>query len=352
MKSFRTLIPMLALLAATGCVAEAGGDSSSEEVSTDTAPLTSAIRHVFVIAMENHQASDIYGNTADAPYLNTLMHQYAYAGASSAHDSNYGDVVAASVPSEPHYIWLEGGTNVFSDHTFTTDGTPSGSNSTKSHEHLVNKLQTAGVSWRAYEEGLDSTTGLCPVKNHYDTANVSAYAARHDPFVFFQDVAFTNGNPDPNNAACKSHMSPLSSLAGDLAAGSVASYAFITPNLCHDMHVQGCGNQTETQKLKAGDTWLSHEMPALISYAKANHGVIFIVWDEPEGGTHLPFLVVGPNLRSAGYKSTKTYSHSSVVKSLQRILEVSPAEGVPYLGHAGDSGVNDFADFFTAGSFP
>jgi len=38
------------------------------------------IQHVFVIVMENHDASEIYGNTTDAPYINgTLLPSYAHA---------------------------------------------------------------------------------------------------------------------------------------------------------------------------------------------------------------------------------------------------------------------------------
>ena len=36
------------------------------------------IQHVFVIAMENHDGTQIYGNTANAPYINgTLIPNYA-----------------------------------------------------------------------------------------------------------------------------------------------------------------------------------------------------------------------------------------------------------------------------------
>ena len=37
--------------------------------SQDDGLAASAIQHVFVIAMENHGASDIYGNTTHAPYI-------------------------------------------------------------------------------------------------------------------------------------------------------------------------------------------------------------------------------------------------------------------------------------------
>ena len=44
-----------------------------------------------------------------------------------------------------------------------------------------------------------------------------------------------------------------------------------------------------------GDTWLAANLPPLIDYVNAHAGVIFIVWDEPEGGSSLiPFFAIGP----------------------------------------------------------
>jgi hypothetical protein len=118
------------------------------------------------------------------------------------------------------------------------------------------------VTWRTYQEGLNTTTGLCPIKSS------GFYAAKHDPFVFFQDVS---GNPpSKTNSYCGSHHKAYSAFATDLANGDVASYTFITPNLCNDMHgASGCPNSNTIQ---SGDTWLSTELPRIISYANANAG--------------------------------------------------------------------------------
>ena len=100
--------------------------------------------------MENQNASDIYGQ-ATAPYLNQLMKAYAYA-------TNFGDVLPDFLPSEPHYVWLEAGTNNFSDRLFLLDSDASSRNSTGSTAHLVNQLERAGISWATYQEGIDSST--------------------------------------------------------------------------------------------------------------------------------------------------------------------------------------------------
>lgn len=308
-------------------------DELAEVPRSEAQALTSgsAIQQVFVVMMENQNAKDVYGNP-DAPYLNQLMKDYGYA-------TNFQDCLPSSVPSEPHYVWLEAGTNVFSDVTFGGDGDATAKNSTASTAHLVNLLDNAGVSWMAYQEGIDSISGACPIASNF----LTRYAAKHNPFVFFKDVS---GNPPSKSASrCVAHNKPLSQFASDLSAGKAARYNLITPNLCHDMHgAIGCSGGSN---VKQGDTWLKGFLPSLITYAKANRGVILITWDETEGTTTQPFVIIGNGLKSAGYASKVRYDMSSVLKSIQRIFAVTPL-----LGHAADASTTDLSDFFTAGSFP
>mgnify|MGYP000081216525 CR=1 FL=1 len=315
-------------LAACFLVGTVGCDPTPPELSGDEQALKSAnIEHVFIIMMENQNASDIYGN-AKAPYLNSLMKTYAYA-------ANFGDVVSASIPSEPHYIWLEAGTNVFADRTFTSDADSSSTNSTGSTAHLVNLLTSKGLTWTAYQEDINSTTGACPIKSS------GAYAAKHNPFIFFRDIS--GSPPSKTNAGCAAHNKPMTALGADLASGAVANYNLITPNLCHDMHGSlSC----PFSAIQAGDTWLKNNLPALIAYANANKGVIFINWDEPEGDPTQPFIAVGPHIKT-GYRGTVAYNMSSVLKSLQQIFAVTPL-----LGHAADASTNNLSDLFVSGFYP
>jgi hypothetical protein len=312
---------------AAGLAAGCGGP---EEVAEEQGAATSSvIKYVFVIAMENHDASQIYGNTANAPYINgTLIPAYSHA-------TNFNDPLALSIPSEPHYVWMDAGTNAFSDHTFTNDNAPSASNSTSSTAHLSTQIKNAtnGVTWVTYQEGINATTGSCPI------AGSGFYAPKHDPFVFFQDVA---GNPpSKTNAYCVAHHKALSALAGDLANKTTANYNFITPNQCHDMHGQsGCPN---SNTIKAGDDWLAANLPAIISFASANSGAIFIVWDEGSSTAKLPFLAVGPHVK-AGHTGTVSYTHSSIIKSVERILQLPTLSTV--------ASANDLTDLFVAGFYP
>jgi hypothetical protein len=311
---------------AAGC----GGMPEDEDVETTTSAATSsAIKFVFVIAMENHDASQIIGNSTNAPYINgTLIPQYAHA-------TNFNDELAISIPSEPHYVWMEAGTNAFSDHTFTGDGDPTSSNSTASTAHLTTQIKNAtnGVTWRTYQEGINSTTGTCPI------ASSGFYAAKHNPVVFFRDVS--GSTPSKTNTYCTNHTKALTALAGDLTNVAVASYNFITPNLCNDMHgASGCPN---SNTIKSGDNWLAANMPALISFANAHAGAIFITWDEGSSTSKIPFIAVGPHVK-ANFAGTVSYTHSSIVKSVERVLELPTLSTV--------SSANDLSNLFATGFFP
>jgi phospholipase C len=234
---------------------------------------------------------------------------------------------------------MEAGTDAFPDKTFQTDSDPSSSNSTASSAHLTAQLNAANVSWTAYQEGLPSA---CPVSSSSGSPNW--FASKHDPFVFFQDIA--GSPPSSTNALCAAHHKDFSALAGDLSAKTVAKYNFITPNLCDDMHgavgcTNGCGGSTCQGP---GDTWLSNNLPGLISFVNANQGVIFLAWDEGEGttATTLAFLVIGPNVKT-GANST-AFDHGSLLKSAEEIL------GVPVLSTV--TSKNDFSSFFQTGKFP
>jgi hypothetical protein len=316
-------VALAATLAATGAFAQPAAAPAGAAPAT-----SSAIQVVFVIAFENHDAGEIYGNTQDAPYINgTLLPAYA-------HSTNFTDELPA-LPSEPHYVWMEAGTNKFSDHTFTGDGDATKANSTKSKAHLVTQINTAGtgITWMAYQEGINGSTGACPITSS------GFYAAKHDPFVFFRDVS---GNPpSKSNAYCAAHHKDYSQFATDLANHAVASFNFITPNLCNDMHgAVGCPNGNE---INSGDQWLRANLPAIIAYANANQGAVFLTWDEGDSTSKMPFIAIGPHVKT-GYTGTVQYDHSSLLKSIERILQVPILKKV--------TGANDFTDLFQTGFFP
>jgi hypothetical protein len=304
-------------------VSDAGhpGPATTEAGAARTPP------HIFVVAMENENIDAIFGS-AQAAYINgTLLAQYATA-------ANFTDELP-TLPSEPHYVWMEAGTNAFSDVTFQTDSSPSASNSTASTQHLATQIEAAGggLDWAEYVEEVDLSSEPCPI------SGTGTYVPRHDPFLFFQDVV---GSPPSKTAArCAAHHKPLSALAGDLASGAVASYVFITPNLCHDMH--GSSSCPSGDKVQAGDAWLMSTLPPLIAYASTAGGVIFVVWDEGGSKPNMPFIAIGPDVKPH-YSSPVAVDHGSLLKTVEEML------GLPILPTV--QGVSDLGDLFVSGAVP
>ncbi len=293
---------------------------AAEGTSEPTLPATEALtghanRTVFLIMMENHNWPEIKGNRS-APYINdTLLPLGAHA------EQYYNPPRLHS--SEPNYLWLEAGTNF----NVANDLDPK-VNHQASTQHLVTLLNAAGVTWKAYQEGIDGRS--CPL------VSKGLYAAKHNPMVFFDDVTDRN---NPNSAYCIAHERPYSELASDLANNAVARYNFITPDLCDDMH-NSFGCQTPNS-VGNGDTWLANEVPKLLaSSAYRDGGVIMITWDEAEDGDGpIGFILLSPNAK-AGYSNNIHYTHSSTLRTLQEIFDVSP-----WLGDAAQA--TDLSDLFT-----
>ena len=253
---------------------------------------------VFVIMMENHNWSQIK-NSAAAPYINLLLSQGAHA------EAYYNP--PGLHPSEPNYIWLEAGPNLG-----ITNNNPPSANHKATTAHLTTLLNTAGITWRAYQEGITGTD--CPLVNN------GLYAVRHNPMVFFDDV--TGGNK-PQWANCIAHERPYTELASDLISGNLAQYNFITPNVCNDMHdSSGCAT---TNSVLNGDNWLKQAIPPIrASNAYQNGGIIFITWDEGAGSDGpIGMIVLSPHAK-IGYSNTIRYTHSSTVRTLQEIFGVQP----------------------------
>lgn len=275
----------------------------------DAISQTGVIHTVFLIVMENHDWSSIRGNSS-APYINNQLlpnasHAEAYYNPPGVH------------PSLPNYLWLEAGTN-FGIHD---DDAPSAHH--WAADHLVAQLAKTGISWKAYEEDIDGVS--CPLTNQ------AQYATKHNPFVYFDDV--TEGN-NSGFVFCIAHIRPYSEFAADLQNNAVASYNFITPNLCHDMHDCDVG---------AGDAWLSAEVPRILnSKPFQDGGALFITWDEGEGNDGpIGMIVLSPYAKGNGYASSMHFTHGSTLRTLQEIFGVQPS-----LGDAASA--TDLSDLFSA----
>lgn len=259
------------------------------------------IQTVFIIFMENHNWSDIKGST-NAPFINSLLRMASYC-------EQYHNPPGLH-PSLPNYLWLEAGTNFG-----IYDNNPPATNHQSTTNHFVTLLSNAGISWKTYQEDIDGS--------YVPLLSTNDYAARHNPFVYFDDVTGTN---DPNYAYGIAHIRPYTEFAGDLASNSFARYNFLKPNLCHDMH-DAC--PPATNSIQAGDDWLANEVPKILaSPAYQNAGALFITFDEGwPGDGPIGMIVLSPFARGGGYFNNIYYTHSSLLRTLQEIFGVMPLLG-------------------------
>jgi hypothetical protein len=238
----------------------------------------SPVAHIVVIALENHEYQSIIGSPS-APYLNSLARRFVLL------TGHY----AITHPSLPNYITLVyGGTFGIDSDCF--DCMVSGRN-------IVDQLEFNRVSWKAYMESMPKP---CFWGNAYP------YAQKHNPFIHLSDVR--------NNPARCAKIVPLTQLFTDERRHALPQFAFITPNLCNDMH--DCS-------IKTGDGWLARVVPGILSRLGPN-GILVVTFDEGvtqvgccslAAGGHVATLIVGPGARRA--RLNRAADHYSLLRLIE-----------------------------------
>lgn len=345
----------------------------------------------------------------NAPFINSLVNGTAAGNISRqvAYATNYHNVLATASgnnphihPSEPNYIWAEAGTNfgVLNDADPFVPQPPNNQvNNQDNQLHLVRLLTDAGKTWRSYQEDidltmvggqltnvvlpenqwtvpLDSFSGnfaceddkpLASCVNQFNGSTQFNYAAKHNPQVFFTD---SNGGDDTTPSNPLSHnYAPLQQLFVDLANNSVADYNWITPNQFNDMHTALSGGfmglTGDAANIRQGDNFLSIVVPAIMaSDAYQDRGAIIIWWDETEQdgvandnaddfnhtiGEIVISPLAHPNVNGKPFASSVLLSHSSDLRTMQKIFHVTRPL---FLGDAVNA--NDLSDLFAKGAIP
>jgi phospholipase C len=272
---------LLALvIAATACSAARGAPphkgASAPAAATSASSLPSpsaAAAHVFLIVMENRS----YEEALSQPYTASLARTYAVAT----------DYSAIGHPSLPNYLALTSG----STWGITDDGYHAIAGA-----GLGDELSAAGVSWRAYEDGM----------THGCFQSASPYVLHHNPFAYY-------------GGDCPANVVDGAQLHSDLSAGA-PRFSWIQPDVCESTH--SC-------PAAEGDQWLSQVVPEITATAAwKENGVLFITWDEDDGSARnrVATIVVAPDL--AAHTTAIAYNHYSLLATIEDIL------GVPRLGAA------------------
>jgi hypothetical protein len=343
-----------------------------------------AIRHVFVIMLENDRYSATFGSPSADPYLATTLPSEGalltkYYGVGHFSNDNYVGFISGQPPNSANQTdCLGSGFVDFPGGSGQVGGIQQGAGCVypSSVTTLGDQLDTAGFSWKGYMEDMGNdptrdggvTCGHPSVGASSDpTTSAEAadgYTTRHDPFVYFHSII-------DNTAECDANVVPLGDTSGNLPAGALAgatglvtdlqsvattpNFSFITPNLCDDGHDYPCTNTTGAGQgggSSAGDVdqWLKTWVPVITSSpAFQQDGLLEITFDEAEhpsldataccGETPGPAAVSGGNGFSGpgggvvgavllspfikgGTVAGKSYNHYSALASVEDLFNL------------------------------
>jgi acid phosphatase len=192
-------------------------------------------------------------------------------------------------PSQPNYLALLAGDSlVAGDGSYNLPQT-----------NLVDLLEPAGVSWKAY---LEDYPGGC-----FAGGSMGAlYARKHNPFISFDDV-----RSNPQRCA---NLVNAGQLPADLAAGRLPRYSFYVPNLKNDAH---------DTSMAYSARWLKGFLEPMLADPRFAAGTLVVItFDETNdfsGGPAtrpLYTVLLGPMVRAGAVDATP-YTHYSLLRTVE-----------------------------------
>ena len=288
-----------AVAAAVLLIAACGGSEPGRPLAVPPAPdlPTASSSHVALIVMENKEATEVLGSSS-SPYVTRLARRYGVATRS----------YAIRHPSLPNYLALTSG----STHGIASDCT----DCHVAARNIVDQLEAAGISWKAYMEDLPRPCS--------GVATAGGYAKKHDPFMYYDDVA-------RNPRRC-GNVVPFDRLASDLRHATLPTFSFISPNLCNDTH--DCDVAT-------GERFLAALVPRLLREA-GPHGFVILTWDEGKTndgccidahGGRIATVVAGPDVRRHA-RSARPVDDYGVLRTVEGAFGLGTL-GAARLGRSG-----------------
>ncbi len=306
----RTVLARLLSVAVVAAVAIIAMPSGTNAVAAAKYKLP-AVKHVWIIMLENASYSATFGTPAPDPYLaqtlrgkGVLLKKYYGIGHHSL--DNYIALASGQPPnpdtqSDCHtFVGFADGTN---DQGIETG---SGCVYPADIQDVGTQLSAKSLKWKEYAESMGNIStreaAACghPAVGAADNTQAAVYgdgyATRHNPFVYFADVI-------DHHKYCNQHVvalgrangtMPSSALPGETglatdlkSARTTPTLSFITPDLCSDGHDYPCKNRTGKGSSYADtDAFLKTWVPKIqASAAYKDGGLIEITFDESDGTT-------------------------------------------------------------------
>jgi hypothetical protein len=241
---------------------------------------------IAVMVLENRSYREVIGNPS-VPYINALARRGALA-------TRY---YAIGHPSLPNYVALTTGghSEVNGDcAACATDATS-----------LLNQLDVARISWRAYFESM-------PAGSARGSRKGARYNGFYNPFAYTESVA---GSP-----VDRARILNFDALDRALRRGRLPRFTWIAPNVEHDGH---------NSALPQVDAFAAATVPRILR-ALGPDGVLLITWDEgprqdhagvhgTRGGGHIPLIAVGPG--AARHRRVATpANHYALLRTIEAAL--------------------------------
>jgi hypothetical protein len=242
---------------------------------------------VVLVIEENHEFGQIIGSPR-APFLNRL----------AAHGTLLTRYFAVTHPSLPNYVALVAGSPLGIRNDCRLCHRPG--------RTLVDQLERARISWKAYYQGLPAPCS--------SVVEAGAYAKKTNPFAHLDDV---RASP----ARCH-RVVPLDRLRPDLRQGRLPRFAVIVPDLQHDMH---------SGPVSRADAFLRRLYRELAASSSWRPGSVLVVtFDEGlssrgihgPGGGRVATIVAGPGVPRR--RDPTRYSHYALLRSIEHRFGLPP----------------------------
>jgi acid phosphatase len=308
-----------------------------------------------MILMENHDINQTYGGSClgNCTYFNHLADTNGLA-------ENYDK---GNVPgSLGDYIALTSGIAFGIDHVNCNDGPTSTTCGHINGANIVDRIDGARLTWKAYMEDYPSSCGTtdCSSGKCYmasSTPSPSHYVSIHNPFVYYENI-------QNNSTRCArivpANSVPLAQTAcgptlgqpgvvdtdnlflNDLnSVASSSNYMFLTPNTIDDVH--DCGD------VSTGNLYLQRLIPQILNSAlfTTRRAALFITYDEQDGwGATRPQLYAvwashNATYTHSAFRSIQPYTHFSSLRTIEDNWGL-----VPFFPSKNDGSAGNMKEFF------
>jgi hypothetical protein len=267
-----------AALVTAGAVTATVVTRTAEPAVQPTAAAVPAFDHIVLVMFENKKYSSINGSSS-APYFNTL----------AAQSAKFTNSFAITHPSQPNYVALFSGAT----QGVTSDSCPA---NLGAKDNLGQQLIGAGKTFKGYSESMPS--------DGYTGCSSGTYMRKHNSWVDFSNV------PAASNVRYTSFPTDFTQLP---------TVAFVTPNMCSDMHDCSVGT---------GDTWLKTHLDAYAQWAKTHNSLLITTFDEDSGTSVNQIFTsfTGAHVTAGSY--SESINHYTVLRTIEA------SYGLPGIGNA------------------